>query len=71
VSIYVFGYGEDALTLWALVNRLDTILEQLGDQAGPDARLPPSVLQEDAGLLMYYDNALMRAVAKPAQGRLL
>ena len=34
-------------------------------------RLPPSVLQEDAGLLMYYDNALMRAEAEPEQGRLL
>jgi hypothetical protein len=32
-------------------------------------RLPPSVLQEDAGLLMYYDNALMRA--EPEQGGLL
>jgi len=34
-------------------------------------RLPPSVLQEDAGLLMYYDNALMRAEAVPEQARLL
>lgn len=34
-------------------------------------RLPPSVLQEDASLLMYYDNALMRAEAEPEQGRLL
>ena len=39
-------------------------------------RLPPSVLQEDASLLMYYDNALMRrtagaAEAQPEQGRLL
>jgi len=34
-------------------------------------RLPPSVLQEDAGLLMYYDNALMRAESEPEQGRLL
>jgi len=34
-------------------------------------RLPPSVLQEDAGLLMYYDNALMRAEEEPEQGRLL
>jgi len=32
-------------------------------------RLPASVLQEDAGLLMYYDNALMRAESEP--GRLL
>jgi hypothetical protein len=29
------------------------------------------LLQEDAGLLMYYDNALMRAEAEPVQGRLL
>jgi len=34
-------------------------------------RLPPSVLQEDASLLMYYDNALMRAESEPEQGRLL
>jgi hypothetical protein len=34
-------------------------------------RLPPSVLQEDAGLLMYYDNALMRAEEAPKQGRLM
>jgi len=34
-------------------------------------RLRPSVLQEDAGLLMYYDNALMRAESEPEQGRLL
>jgi hypothetical protein len=34
-------------------------------------RLPVSVLQEDAGLLMYYDNALMRAESEPGQGRLL
>lgn len=34
-------------------------------------RLPPSVLQEDAELLMYYDNALMRAESEPEQGRLL
>jgi DNA modification methylase len=30
-------------------------------------RLPESVLQEDAGLLMYYDNALMRAEQEPRQ----
>jgi len=29
------------------------------------------VLREDAGLLMYYDNALMRAESEPEQGRLL
>jgi len=34
-------------------------------------RLPASVLQEDAGLLMYYDNALMRAESEPEQERLL
>lgn len=34
-------------------------------------RLPESVLQEDPGLLMYYDNALMRVEKEPAQGRLL
>jgi hypothetical protein len=34
-------------------------------------RLPESVLQEDAGLLMYYDNALMRAEPTDEQGRLL
>jgi len=34
-------------------------------------RLPPSVLQEDASLLMYYDNALMRAESEPEQGKLL
>ena len=33
-------------------------------------RLPASVLQEDASLLMYYDNALMRAEQEPVQGRL-
>ena len=27
----IIGYGEDALTLWALRNRLDTILDTLGD----------------------------------------
>jgi hypothetical protein len=34
-------------------------------------RLPPSVLQEDSALLMYYDNALMRAESEPTQGQLL
>ena len=34
-------------------------------------RLPASVLQEDAGLLMYYDNALMWAESEPEQGRLV
>jgi hypothetical protein len=30
-------------------------------------RPPESVLQEDPGLLMYYDNALMRAEQEPVQ----
>jgi hypothetical protein len=34
-------------------------------------RLPGSVLQEDPGLLMYYDNALMRAERQSESGRLL
>ena len=34
-------------------------------------RRPQAVLQEDAGLLMYYDNAMMRAEDEPAQERLL
>jgi hypothetical protein len=34
-------------------------------------RLPESVLQEDPGLLMYYDNALMRAEEEPVQEGLL
>jgi 16S rRNA G966 N2-methylase RsmD len=34
-------------------------------------RLPESVLQEDAGLLMYYDNALLRMEEQPVQGQLL
>jgi len=34
-------------------------------------RLPNSVLQEDPSLLMYYDNALMRAEKEPGQGRLI
>lgn len=34
-------------------------------------RLPESVLQEDPGLLMYYDNALMRVEKEPRQGQLL
>ena len=33
-------------------------------------RLPEDVLQEDAGLLMYYDNALLRAEEEPEQGTL-
>jgi len=30
-------------------------------------RLPEAVLQEDPGLLMYYDNALMQAEQEPVQ----
>jgi hypothetical protein len=30
-------------------------------------RLPEAVLQEDPGLLMCYDNALMRAEQEPVQ----
>ena len=33
--------------------------------------LPEPVLREDAGPLMYYDNALMRTEAEWMQGRLL
>ena len=29
----IFGYGEDALTLWALKNKLSAILESLGDSS--------------------------------------
>ena len=31
----ILGYGEDALTLWALKNRLKVILERFGDKANP------------------------------------
>ena len=31
----ILGYGEDALTLWALKNRLKAILERFGDKANP------------------------------------
>jgi hypothetical protein len=34
-------------------------------------RLPASVLQEDPGLLMYYDNAPMREEQESGQERLL
>jgi len=34
-------------------------------------RLPTSVLHEATGLLMYYDNALMRTEEGPEQERLL
>ena len=30
------GYGEDALTLWAITERLDLILEELGDDSDPE-----------------------------------
>lgn len=32
----VFGYGEDALTLWALTNRTDDVLRQLGGESSQD-----------------------------------
>jgi len=31
----LLGYGEDALTLWAVTERLDLILEELGDDSDP------------------------------------
>lgn len=31
----IFGYGEDALTLWALKDHLSEILNELGDQTDP------------------------------------
>lgn len=31
----IFGYGEDALTFWAVTERLDLILEELGDDSDP------------------------------------
>jgi hypothetical protein len=31
----MYGYGEDALTLWALTNKLPTILEKLRDNSAP------------------------------------
>ena len=31
----MFGYGEDALTLWALHERLGELLRQLGDSTPP------------------------------------
>lgn len=33
----ILGYGEDALTLWALKNRLGQILRQLGDDSEPSS----------------------------------
>ncbi len=33
----VLGYGEDALTLWALARRTDEILGKLGDKSSPDS----------------------------------
>lgn len=35
----ILGYGEDALTLWALGQQLATILERLDDQTSPDKAL--------------------------------
>jgi hypothetical protein len=32
----VYGYGEDALTLWAFYNRLPALLSQLNDDSSPD-----------------------------------
>lgn len=32
----IFGYGEDALTLWALENRLSSLLEQVEDTSPPE-----------------------------------
>jgi hypothetical protein len=32
----VYGYGEDALTLWAFHNRLPALLSQLNDDSSPD-----------------------------------
>ena len=34
-KIRLLGYGEDALTLWAVTERLDLILEELGDNSDP------------------------------------
>jgi len=34
-KIRLLGYGEDALTLWAVTERLDLILEELGDDSDP------------------------------------
>jgi len=31
----IFGYGEDALTLWAITEKLDLILKELGDNSDP------------------------------------
>ena len=31
----ILGYGEDALTLWAIKNKLDVILETVGDSSDP------------------------------------
>ena len=32
----IIGYGEDALTLWAMKKRLDFILDKLNDPTDPD-----------------------------------
>ena len=34
--MHMFCYGEDALTLWALQNKLDVILRAIGDHSPPD-----------------------------------
>lgn len=31
----IIGYGEDALTLWAMKNKLDSVLDQLKDKTSP------------------------------------
>jgi hypothetical protein len=36
-DMQVIGYGEDALTLWAIANKLDVILDRLGDDSEPSA----------------------------------
>jgi hypothetical protein len=35
----IFGYGEDALTLWALTQRLGVLLDALDDSSKPDDAL--------------------------------
>jgi hypothetical protein len=51
---------------------IETVVQlRAADEREEAQRLPESVLQEDPGLLMYYDNALMRAEQEPVQGKLL
>lgn len=35
IKTIFLGYGEDALTLWAITERLDLILDELGDDSDP------------------------------------